>query len=176
MARLSPTEVSGVWKDLTDNVNQLATNLTNQVTTMAEVATTVTEGDLTRQVRVEASGEVTVLKDTLNEMIRNLGKTTREHRTGLVEDESRAVHSACCRADRDLAEVSSMILSELAPLVSAQHGVFYSMTNPDRRQRTGARAHPAGYGYEERRHLSTTFPRRRGDRRRVRGRKSIASC
>ena len=67
-------EVSGVWKDLTDNVNQLAANLTNQVRAISEVATAVTEGDLTRQVRVEASGEVAVLKDTLNEMIRNLAR------------------------------------------------------------------------------------------------------
>src|SRR5205814_504580 len=72
-------EVGGVWKDLTDNVNQLAANLTNQVRAIAEVATAVTEGDLTRQVRVEASGEVAVLKDTLNEMIRNLRETTREN-------------------------------------------------------------------------------------------------
>ena len=69
-------EVAGVWKDLTDNVNQLAANLTNQVRAIAEVATAVTEGDLTRQVRVEASGEVAVLKDKLNEMIRNLRETT----------------------------------------------------------------------------------------------------
>ncbi len=65
-------EVGGVWKDLTDNVNQLAANLTNQVRAIAEVATAVTDGDLTRQVRVEANGEVAALKDTLNEMIRNL--------------------------------------------------------------------------------------------------------
>ena len=72
-------EVGGVWKDLTDNVNQLAANLTNQVRAIAEVATAVTEGDLTRQVRVEASGEVAVLKDKLNEMIRNLRETTRQN-------------------------------------------------------------------------------------------------
>ena len=69
-------EVAGVWKDLTDNVNQLAANLTNQVRAIADVATAVTEGDLTRQVGVEASGEVAVLKDKLNEMIRNLRETT----------------------------------------------------------------------------------------------------
>ena len=86
-------EVGGVWKDLTDNVNQLAANLTNQVRAIAEVATAVTEGDLTRQVRVEASGEVAVLKDKLNEMIRNLRETTQaEHRAGLAEDEPGALH------------------------------------------------------------------------------------
>ena len=72
-------EVAGVWKDLTDNVNQLAANLTNQVRAIADVATAVTEGDLTRQVGVEASGEVAVLKDKLNEMIRNLRETTRQN-------------------------------------------------------------------------------------------------
>ena len=72
-------EVGGVWKDLTDNVNRLAANLTNQVRAIAEVATAVTEGDLTRQVRVEANGEVAALKDKLNEMIRNLRETTRQN-------------------------------------------------------------------------------------------------
>ena len=72
-------EVAGVWKDLTDNVNQLAANLTNQVRAISDVATAVTEGDLTRQVGVAASGEVAVLKDKLNEMIRNLRETTRQN-------------------------------------------------------------------------------------------------
>ena len=122
-------EVGGVWKDLTDNVNQLAANLTNQVRAIAEVATAVTEGDLTRQVRVEASGEVAVLKDKLNEMIRNLRETTRQN----VEQDwlktNRERFTRMLQGQDDLTDVSSMILSELAPLVSAQHGVFYSMTS-----------------------------------------------
>ena len=122
-------EVGGVWKDLTDNVNQLAANLTNQVRAISEVATAVTEGDLTRQVRVEASGEVAVLKDKLNEMIRNLRETTRQN----VEQDwlktNRERFTRMLQGQRDLAAVSSMILSELAPLVSAQHAVFYSMTS-----------------------------------------------
>jgi HAMP domain-containing protein len=72
-------EVAGVWTDLTDNVNQRPANLTNQVRAISGVATAVTEGDLTRQVGVEASGEVAVIKDTLNEMIRNLRETTRQN-------------------------------------------------------------------------------------------------
>jgi signal transduction histidine kinase/HAMP domain-containing protein/ActR/RegA family two-component response regulator len=149
-------EVGGVWKDLTDNVNQLAANLTNQVRAISEVATAVTEGDLTRQVSVEASGEVAVLKDKLNEMIRNLRETTRQN----VEQDwlktNRERFTRMLQGQRDLAEVSSMILSELAPLVSAQHGVFYSMTS------TSDAVEPllqlqAGYGYEERKHLSTSF-------------------
>jgi HAMP domain-containing protein len=72
-------EVAGVWTDLTDNVNQRPANLTNQVRAISGIATAVTEGDLTRQVGVEASGEVAVIKDTLNEMIRNLRETTRQN-------------------------------------------------------------------------------------------------
>jgi len=149
-------EVAGVWKDLTDNVNQLAANLTNQVRAISDVATAVTEGDLTRQVRVEASGEVAVLKDKLNEMIRNLGETTRQN----VEQDwlktNRESFTRMLQGQRDLATVSSMILSELAPLVSAQHGVFYSMTGPPQDGEPVLELQ-AAYGYEERRHLSTSF-------------------
>jgi signal transduction histidine kinase/HAMP domain-containing protein/ActR/RegA family two-component response regulator len=149
-------EVAGVWKDLTDNVNQLAANLTNQVRAIAEVATAVTDGDLTRQVSVEASGEVAVLKDTLNEMIRNLRETTRENIEQDWLKTNRERFTRMLQGQRDLGAVAAMILSELAPLVSAQHGVFYSMTTPA----DGGDAVlelQAGYGYEERKHLSTSF-------------------
>jgi signal transduction histidine kinase/HAMP domain-containing protein len=149
-------EVAGVWKDLTDNVNQLAANLTNQVRAISDVATAVTEGDLTRQVRVEASGEVAVLKDKLNEMIRNLRETTRQN----VEQDwlktNRERFTRMLQGQRDLDEVSSMILSELAPLVSAQHGVFYTMTTASDAVESTLELQ-AGYGYEERKQLSTTF-------------------
>jgi signal transduction histidine kinase/ActR/RegA family two-component response regulator/HAMP domain-containing protein len=145
-----------VWKDLTDNVNQLAANLTNQVRAIAEVATAVTEGDLTRQVRVEASGEVAVLKDKLNEMIRNLRETTRQNIEQDWLKTNRERFTRMLQGQRDLAAVSSMILSELAPLVSAQHGVFYSMINPADGGEPVLQLQ-AGYGYEERRHLSSTF-------------------
>jgi signal transduction histidine kinase/HAMP domain-containing protein/ActR/RegA family two-component response regulator len=149
-------EVGGVWKDLTDNVNQLAANLTNQVRAISEVATAVTEGDLTRQVRVEASGEVAVLKDKLNEMIRNLRETTRQN----IEQDWLKTNlerfTRMLQGQRDLAAVSSMILSELAPLVSAQHGVFYSMTGPSDGS-DPVLQFQAGYGYEERKNLSTSF-------------------
>jgi CheY-like chemotaxis protein/HAMP domain-containing protein len=150
-------EVGGLWKDLTDNVNQLAANLTNQVRTISEVATAVTEGDLTRQVRVEASGEVAVLKDTLNEMIRNLRETTRQN----VEQDwlktSRERFTRMLQGQDDLTEVSSMILSELATIVSAQHGVFYTLTTPTDHGDEAVLELQAGYGYEERKHLSTSF-------------------
>jgi signal transduction histidine kinase/ActR/RegA family two-component response regulator len=149
-------EAGGVWKDLTDNVNQLAANLTNQVRAIAEVATAVTEGDLTRQVRVEASGEVAVLKDKLNEMIRNLRETTRQNIEQDWLKTNRERFTRMLQGQRDLADASNMILSELAPLVSAQHGVFYSMT-PAAEGAEPVLQFQAGYGFEERRHLSTTF-------------------
>ena len=149
-------EVGGVWKDLTDNVNQLAANLTNQVRAIAEVATAVTEGDLTRQVSVEASGEVAVLKDKLNEMIRNLRETTRQN----VEQDwlktNRERFTRMLQGQDDLTDVSSMILSELATLVSAQHGVFYTASTSDHGSEAVLEMQ-AGYGYEERKHLSTSF-------------------
>jgi signal transduction histidine kinase/CheY-like chemotaxis protein/HAMP domain-containing protein len=149
-------EVGGVWADLTDNVNQLAANLTNQVRAISEVATAVIEGDLTRQVSIEASGEVAGLKDKLNEMIRNLRETTRQNIEQDWLKTNRERFTRMLQGQRDLATVSSMILSELAPLVSAQHAVFYVATNP------GDGAEPvlqmeAGYGYEERKSLSTSF-------------------
>jgi signal transduction histidine kinase/HAMP domain-containing protein/ActR/RegA family two-component response regulator len=148
-------EVAGVWKDLTDNVNQLAANLTNQVRAIAEVATAVTEGDLTRQVRVEASGEVAVLKDKLNEMIRNLRETTDQNIEQDWLKTNRERFTRMLQGQRDLATVSSMILSELAPLVSAQHGAFYSMNGSN--ERVPVLELQAGYGFEERRQLSTSF-------------------
>jgi signal transduction histidine kinase/HAMP domain-containing protein/ActR/RegA family two-component response regulator len=149
-------EVGGVWKDLTDNVNQLAANLTNQVRAISDVATAVTEGDLTRQVRVEANGEVATLKDKLNEMIRNLRETTRENIEQDWLKTNRERFTRMLQGQRDLAAVSNMILSELAPLVSAQHGVFYAMTSPPEGIEPVLQFQ-AGYGYEERRHLSTSF-------------------
>jgi signal transduction histidine kinase/HAMP domain-containing protein len=149
-------EVAGVWKDLTDNVNQLAANLTNQVRAISEVATAVTEGDLTRQVRVEASGEVAVLKDKLNEMIRNLRETTRENIEQDWLKTNRERFTRMLQGQRDLTDVSSMILSEIAPLVSAQHAVFYTMTSPSPGHEPLLELQ-AGYGYEERKNLSTSF-------------------
>jgi signal transduction histidine kinase/HAMP domain-containing protein len=149
-------EVAGVWKDLTDNVNQLAANLTNQVRAISEVATAVTEGDLTRQVRVEASGEVAVLKDKLNEMIRNLGETTRQNIEQDWLKTNRERFTRMLQGQRDLVTVSNMILSELAPLVLAQHGAFYTMTVPPGGGQPVLELQ-AGYGYEERRRLSTSF-------------------
>src|ERR1700710_2507476 len=149
-------EVGGVWMDLTDNVNQLAANLTNQVRAISEVATAVTEGDLTRQVGVEASGEVAVLKDKLNEMIRNLRETTRQNTEQDWLKTNLERFTRMLQGQRDLATVSSMILSELAPLVSAQHGVFYTLASIDDGGEPVLR-YQAGYGYKERKHLANHF-------------------
>jgi signal transduction histidine kinase/CheY-like chemotaxis protein/HAMP domain-containing protein len=149
-------EVAGVWKDLTDNVNQLAANLTSQVRAIADVATAVTEGDLTRQVGVEASGEVAVLKDKLNEMIRNLRETTRQNTEQDWLKTNLERFARMLQGQRDLATVSSMILSELAPLISAQHGVFYTLASLE----DGGEPvllYQAGYGFKERKHLATHF-------------------
>ena len=150
------TEVSGVWKDLTDNVNQLAANLTDQVRAIAEVAAAVTEGDLTRQVSIEARGEVAALMDSLNEMIRNLRETTRQNLEQDWLKTNRERFTRMLQGQRDLSTVSSTILSELAPLVSAQHGVFYAMTGLSDAN-DPVLTLQAGYALEERRQLSTSF-------------------
>lgn len=150
------TEIDGVWKDLTSNVNQLAANLTDQVRAIAEVAAAVTKGDLTRQVNIEASGEVAVLMDSLNEMIRNLRETTRQNLEQDWLKTNRERFTRMLQGQRDLGTVSSTILSELAPLVSAQHGVFYAMTGADNAT-DAVLSLQAGYGFEERRKLSTSF-------------------
>jgi signal transduction histidine kinase/HAMP domain-containing protein/ActR/RegA family two-component response regulator len=149
-------EVAGVWKDLTDNVNQLAANLTNQVRAISDVATAVTEGDLTRQVGVEASGEVAVLKDKLNEMIRNLRETTRENTEQDWLKTNLERFTRMLQGQRDLATVSRMILSELASLLSAQHGVFYTLVRLEEDDEPVLQ-YQAGYGYRERKHLANQF-------------------
>src|SRR5436190_1144821 len=115
---------AGTWRDLTDNVNRLAANLTTQVRAIAEVATAVTKGDLTRSITVDTQGEVASLKDNINEMIRNLKDTTRKN----TEQDWLKTHLArltrMLQGHRDLLTVGKLILSELAPVVSAQQGVF----------------------------------------------------
>jgi HAMP domain-containing protein/signal transduction histidine kinase/CheY-like chemotaxis protein len=116
---------SGTWRDLTDNVNQLAANLTNQVRAMADVATAVTKGDLTRSITVDASGEVAFLKDNVNEMIRNLRETTQKNTEQDWLKTNLAKFSRLLQGQRDLLTVARLILSETAPVVGMKHGVFY---------------------------------------------------
>jgi len=116
---------AGTWKDLTGNVNLLANNLTNQVRAIAEVATAVTKGDLTRSITVEALGEVAALKDNINEMIRNLKDTTQKNKEQDWLKTNLARFSSMLQGQRDLTTVANMTLSEIAPLVDAQQGAFY---------------------------------------------------
>src|SRR5207244_2239974 len=118
---------AGTWKDLTDNVNQLAANLTTQVRAIAEVATAVTKGDLTRSISLEAQGEMAALKDNINEMIRNLKDTTQKNAEQDWLKTNLAKFSRMLQGQKDLLAVGRLILSELAPVVSAQQGVFYIM-------------------------------------------------
>src|SRR5713101_3898801 len=120
---------AGTWKALTDNVNQLAQNLTTQVRAIAEVATAVTKGDLTRSITVEARGEVAALKDNINEMIRNLKDTTLKNSEQDWLKTNLAKFSRMLQGERDLLTVGKMTLSELAPVVAAQQGVLYTFDN-----------------------------------------------
>src|ERR1700677_1008527 len=116
---------AGTWKMLTENVNQLAANLTTQVRAIAEVATAVTKGDLTRSITVVAQGEVASLKDNINEMIRNLKDTTQKNSEQDWLKTNLAKFSRMLQGQRDLVTVAQLILSELAPVVAAQLAEFY---------------------------------------------------
>src|SRR5262249_37396996 len=118
---------AGTWKDLTGNVNLLAANLTTQVRAIAEVATAVTQGDLTRSIQVEARGEVSELKDNINTMIRNLRLTTDQNQAEDWLKTNLARFTGMLQGQRDLATVGRMLLTELVPLVNAHQGVIYRM-------------------------------------------------
>jgi HAMP domain-containing protein/CheY-like chemotaxis protein len=118
---------AGTWKDLTGNVNLLAANLTTQVRAIAEVATAVTKGDLTRSIQVEARGEVADLKDNINTMIDNLRATTERTEEQDWLKTNLARFTGMLQGQRDLVTVSKMLLSELAPLVNAQQGTIYQI-------------------------------------------------
>ncbi len=122
---------AGTWKDLTGNVNLLAANLTSQVRTIAEVATAVTQGDLTRSIQVEARGEVAELKDNINTMINNLRLTTERNNEQDWLKTNLARFTGMLQGQRDLATVGRMLLSELTPLVNAQQGIIYRVEGAD---------------------------------------------
>jgi signal transduction histidine kinase/DNA-binding response OmpR family regulator/HAMP domain-containing protein len=116
---------AGTWKGLTENVNQLAANLTAQVRAIAEVAVAVTKGDLTRSITVQAEGEVAALKDTINEMIRNLKDTTQKNMEQDWRKTNLAKFTRLLQGQKDLVAVGQVILSELAPVVGAQQAELY---------------------------------------------------
>src|SRR4051794_30841008 len=147
--------VSGTWRGLTENVNQLAGNLTTQVRAIAEVSTAVTQGDLTRSIAVEAQGEVAELKDNINQMIANLKDTTSRNEEQDWLKTNLARISGLMQGQRDLQTVSRMIMSELTPTVSAQHGAFFLGESVDVDE-TELRL-IASYGYKARKSVSNRF-------------------
>jgi HAMP domain-containing protein/CheY-like chemotaxis protein/signal transduction histidine kinase len=145
---------AGTWRDLTDNVNQLAGNLTSQLRAIADVATAVTKGDLTRSIQVDARGEVAFVKDNINEMIRNLKDTTLRNDEQDWLKTNLAKFTRMLQGQKDLLTVGRLILSELAPVVAAQQGVFYMMD--------GSADEPelqllASYAYRKRKGVSNRF-------------------
>lgn len=122
---------SGIWKILTENVNQLAQNLTTQVRAISEVASAVTKGDLTRNIRVEAKGEVGALKDTINQMIMNLRETTLRNQEQDWLKSNLAKFTQMLQGQKDLNTVARRILSELAQVVTAHYGAFYILQQDD---------------------------------------------
>ena len=122
---------AGTWKALTVNVNLLAANLTTQVRAIAEVATAVTKGDLTRSVQVDARGEVAELKDNINTMIDNLRLTTDRNTEQDWLKTNLAKFTNMLQGQRDLNTVGRLLLSELTPLVNAQQGVIYQVESEE---------------------------------------------
>src|SRR5207244_1755471 len=135
---------AGTWKDLTDNVNLLAANLSTQVRAIAEVATAVTKGDLTRSIQVDARGEVAELKDNINAMIQNLRATTDQNTEQDWLKTNLAKFTRMMQGQRDLVTVGQMLLSELAPLVNAQYGAIYQMGSSNGSQSLARLASYAG--------------------------------
>ena len=119
----------GTWRQLTDNVNQLAGNLTVQIRTISDIATAVTKGDLTRSITVEAQGEVAQLKDNINQMIVNLKETTQKNTEQDWLKTNLAKFSSMMQGQKNLDTVARLIMSQLTPLVSAHHGAFFMMDN-----------------------------------------------
>ncbi|MFL5469935.1 MAG: response regulator, partial [Gemmatimonadaceae bacterium] len=146
---------AGTWKALTDNVNAMANSLTLQVRAIADVATAVTRGDLSRQIAVEAQGELDELKNNLNQMIANLKTTTEKNSEQDWLKTNLAKFSRMMQGQKDLESVSKLIMSELTPLVSAHHGAFYIMDEED--NNTPVLKLIASYAYKERKHVGNRF-------------------
>ncbi|WP_438039906.1 HAMP domain-containing protein [Sorangium sp. So ce128] len=145
---------AGTWRDLTDNVNQLAGNLTTQVRAIAEVATAVTKGDLTRAISVEAQGEVLQLKDNINQMISNLRDTTRANQEQDWLKTNLARFSGMMAGQRTIEALSRLIMSEVTPLVSAQHGAFYVLESEEKYP---ALKLTSSYAFQKRKGISNRF-------------------
>src|SRR5262249_55821459 len=116
---------AGTWRDLTDNVNQLAANPTNQVRALSEVASAVLKGDLTPSITVETRGEALGLKDTINQMIANLRDTTRANKEQDWLKTNLARFFGFMQGQRNLQSLTDQVMTELTPVVGSQHGAFY---------------------------------------------------
>jgi HAMP domain-containing protein/CheY-like chemotaxis protein len=145
---------AGTWRALTDNVNAMANSLTLQVRAIADVATAVTRGDLSRQIAVEAQGELDELKNNMNQMIVNLKSTTEKNSEQDWLKSNLAKFSRMMQGQKDLEALSKLIMSELTPLVSAHHGVFYIMDDDNQ---TPVLKLIASYAYKERKHVASRF-------------------
>ncbi|HUQ21658.1 MAG TPA: HAMP domain-containing protein [Gaiellaceae bacterium] len=147
--------VSGVWKGLTDNVNQLAETLTTQLRAIADVSTAVTQGDLTRSITVEAAGEVSDLKDNINQMIGNLRETTERNAAQDWLNSNLARFSGMLQGQRDQKMVARLLMSEVTPLVGAHHAAFFVAEEAGEGETELALI--ATYGYKERKAISNRF-------------------
>ena len=147
---------AGTWRDLTDNVNQLAGNLTSQVRAIAEVSTAVTKGDLTRSITVEAQGELAALKDNINQMIATLRETTQKNTEQDWLKTNLASFSNMMQGQRNIVSVAQAIVSQLTPLVNAAHGAFFLM---ERDERDGEQVLNliASYGFGGRRTVASSY-------------------
>ncbi len=146
---------AGTWRDLTDNVNQLAGNLTTQVRAISEVATAVTKGDLTRTIDVVAQGEVLSLKDIINQMIANLRDTTQTNKEQDWLKTNLAKFTAMMQGQRSLDALADLLMSELTPAVSSQLGTFFVVENQKGSAPTLKML--SSYGYKRRKSLSNSF-------------------
>jgi len=152
---------SGTWKDLTENVNQLAQNLTVQVRSISEVASAVTKGDLTRTIRVDAKGELEALKDTINQMIANLKDTTlRNHEQDWLKS-NLAKFAQMLQGQRDRNAVANKVLSELAELVNARYSAFYILEQSDSVEEPKLKLF-AGYAHRGRKNIEQEFDMSQG--------------
>ncbi|HEV2739000.1 MAG TPA: response regulator, partial [Candidatus Elarobacter sp.] len=154
---------AGLWRDLTDSVNQLAAQLTSQIRAIGEVATAVTKGDLTRTIEVGAQGEVGLLTENVNEMIRNLRDTTRKNQEQDWLKSNLARFTGMLQGQKDIKTVAKLIMSELAPLVNTQTGIFYLNEPIDE---TPLLRYTAGYA----------APRRRGTLQFAAGEGLVGQC
>jgi len=147
--------VAGTWKGLTDSVNAMANSLTMQVRNIADVATSVTKGDLTRQITVDAQGELDELKTNINQMIANLRETTERNQEQDWLKTNLAKFSRMMQGQKDLESVSRLIMSELTPLVSAHHGAFF-IADQEVGDNTLLKL-IASYAYRARKHVANRF-------------------